>query len=256
VTRHLENQVQYVRSKLFDFILVLWTLLLSPSLPVLWLLGTPRRYLWMVANVWANGVLLGLWYVVGLRYAELGKENFPDEPCIIIANHQSPWETLAFAVFFRNAAFVTKQEMAQVPIVGWFLTNYPMIMIDRKRGRHAIERMLAESRATLAEGRSVIIFPEGTRKSVSDQVILKRGVEFLYVELERPVLPVAVNSGVFWGPDRMLKYSGLISVSYLPPIMPGLSGSAFLEKVESVLQAEKERLVSQLNVEPWLDALG
>jgi 1-acyl-sn-glycerol-3-phosphate acyltransferase len=248
--------VQYIRSKLFDVALVLWTLLISPSLPILWLLGTPRRHLRTVANIWVNGVLFGLWYIVGLRYVECGRENIPKEPCIIISNHQSAWETLAFAAFFPNASFVSKQEMARVPIVGWFLRNYPMIMIDRKGGQRAIIKMIDESRDALRDGRSVIIFPEGTRKSVADDVIFKRGVESLYAELQRPVLPIAVNSGAFWGPDRLFKYNGVITVSYLSIIAPGLSNADFRQKAQSLIQIEKNRLLSQLDIAPWIDALG
>jgi 1-acyl-sn-glycerol-3-phosphate acyltransferase len=197
-----------------------------------------------------------VWHIVGLKYVERGHENAPREPCIIIANHQSPWETLVLASKFPNAAFVAKKEMKRVPIVGWFLTNYPMILIERGGGLGAIRKLIRESSEALEAGRSVIIFPEGTRKSVSDKIVFKRGIEFLYSELRQPIFPIVVNSGVFWGPDRLFKFNGTITISYLPPIMPGLSQKEFKETTEALMQAEKEHLVHSLGIDPWLEALG
>src|SRR5258708_1325642 len=104
--------MQYIRSKLFDAFVVTWTLLLSPSLPILWILATPKHSLRCVSQFWIRGLLFGLWYIVGLRHIELGRENIPKEPCIIVANHQSLWETLALAAIFPSAAFVAKQEVS------------------------------------------------------------------------------------------------------------------------------------------------
>ena len=91
------------------------------------------------------------------------------------------------------------------------------------------------------QGRSVLIFPEGTRKSVSEPVEFKRGVELLYTRLDRKVLPVALNSGLFWGPDRDYKRAGTISISYLDPIEPGLSGREFIRKAEHLLEIERKQ---------------
>jgi Acyltransferase len=113
----------------------------------------------------------------------------------------------------------------------------------RRKHSHRSVHYCLQCRTALAQGRSVLIFPEGTRKKVSDPVIFKRGVEFLYSQLGVPVLPVAVNSGIFWG--RALKHSGTITVSYLPPIAPGLSPTEFKRIAEDSLQTEKERLVAQ-----------
>jgi 1-acyl-sn-glycerol-3-phosphate acyltransferase len=248
--------MQYLRSKLFDLFAVIWTLLLSPSFPILWVLRTPQHYLRRVALIWVEGLSFGLWYIVGLKYVERGRVNIPDQPCIIVANHQSPWETIVFASLFPGAAFVAKAEMVRIPVVGWFLKNYPMIMIERGAGAKAIRQLITESRSALAEGRSIIIFPEGTRTSVSDPVVFKKGVELMYSELKIPVLPVALNSGVFWGPDRSFKYSGTITVSILPVIEPGLSRREFSTQAESILQKEKEKLIIELDIAPWIEALG
>jgi len=232
--------MQRIRSKLFDLLLAVWTGLFAPAVAILWLCGSPERGVRLASRLWARGVLIGLKWLVGLTYAERGLHNIPDEPCLIIANHQSTWETLAFLILFPDVAIVAKQELLTIPVFSWFLRRSPMILIDRESGPKAVRKMIDESRAALAEGRSVLIFPEGTRKLVSEPVAFKRGVELLYTKLDRVVLPVALNSGHFWGPGRSYKRAGTISVSYLSPIQPGLSGNEFTRRAEELLEAERK----------------
>ena len=233
--------MQFLRSKLFDVYLALWTGLFAPVLAVLWLCGSPERAVRLASRLWARGILFGLRWIVGLTYAERGLHNIPDEPCLIIANHQSTWETLAFLALFPDVAIVAKQELLTIPVFSWFLRKSPMILIDRESGSKAVRKMIDESQAALDQGRSVLIFPQGSRMSVDEPVAFKRGVEFLYTKLGRPVLPVALNSGHFWGPDRSTKRAGTISVSYLNPIKPGLSGREFMLQAERLLETESKQ---------------
>jgi 1-acyl-sn-glycerol-3-phosphate acyltransferase len=231
--------VQRARSTLFDILLAFWTALFAPAAAVLWMCGSPEHGVRLASRLWARGVLIGLKFVVGLTYAERGQHNIPDEPCLIIANHQSTWETLAFLVLFPDVAIVAKQELLTIPIFSWFLRKSPMILIDRESGSKAVRKMVDESRTALAQGRSVLIFPEGTRRPVSEPIEFKRGVELLYTRLGRVVLPVSLNSGLFWGPGRPYKRAGTISVSYLDPIPPGLSGNEFTRRAEQLLETER-----------------
>ncbi len=230
--------MQRVRSKIFDILLAVWTGLFAPAVAILWICGSPERAVRFAARLWARGALIGLRWIIGLTYVERGQQNIPDEPCLIIANHQSTWETVAFLILFPDVAIIAKQELLTIPVFSWFLRNSPMILIDRESGSKAIRKMIDESREALAQGRSVLIFPEGTRKQVSAPIEFKRGVELLYTKLDRVVLPVALNSGLFWGPGRPYKRAGVISVSYLSPIQPGLPGSEFTARAERLLEAE------------------
>ncbi|QRM34132.1 1-acyl-sn-glycerol-3-phosphate acyltransferase [Microvirga sp. VF16] len=230
--------MQRIRSTLFDVLLAIWTGLFVPVLALLWLCGSPERGVRLASRLWARGILVSLKCLVGLTYAERGQHNIPDRPCLIIANHQSTWETLAFLILFPDVAIVAKQELLTIPVFSWFLRKSPMILIDRESGSKAVRRMVQGCQAALAQGRSVLIFPEGTRKPVSEPIEFKRGVELLYAKLDTPVLPVAVNSGHFWGPGRPYKRAGTISVSYLDPIAPGLAGHEFMRKAEELLEAE------------------
>ena len=238
--------VQRVRSKLFDIALVLWTALFAPAAVALAVCGAPERAVRRTARAWARGTLCLLGWCVGLTYVEEGQENIPAEPCLIIANHQSTWETLAFLALFPDVAIVAKQELLTIPVFAWFLRNSPMILIDRDSGPKAVRKMVDESRVALAGGRSVLIFPEGTRQSVSAKIEFKRGIEILYAKLDRKVLPVALNSGHFWAPDQAYKRSGIITVDYLGSIEPGLGGAEFTRRSQAVLERARRNALGEL----------
>ena len=229
--------MQRLRSKIFDAYLVAWTSLFAPAMLVLWLAGKPGRPMRVATRVWSRGILVGLRAIVGLTHVVRGREHIPAKPCLIVANHQSEWETIAFLVLVPNVAIVAKQELLRVPIVGWFLRHSPMILIDRERGTNAIRVMLEQSRAALAAGRSVLIFPEGERRGTDVAVEFKRGIEILYAKLDTAVLPVALNSGRFWGAEQPFKRAGTITVSYLDPIPPGLPSRDFTRLAEGSMQA-------------------
>ncbi len=207
-----------------------------PALAVLLVLGRPKGPIRATSRIWAKGILLLLKWMVGLTHVEWGRQNIPTSPCLIVANHQSQWETIAFLTLVPNVAIVAKRELLAIPVMGWFLRHSPMILIDRERGGSAIRHMLSEARKALAQGRPVLIFPEGSRKSVASEIEFKRGIELLYLQLGVTVLPVALDSGRFWGADLPFKNRGAITVSYLPPIEPGLSGSEFIRRAQQAVQ--------------------
>lgn len=238
--------LQPIRSRLFDIALVVWTGLFAPAALILVLCGTPERVVRKVARTWGRGTLRLLGWCVGLNYVELGRENIPSQPCLIVANHQSTWETFAFLALFPDVAIVAKQELLTIPVFAWFLRNSPMILIDRESSATAVRKMVDESQAALANGRFVLIFPEGTRQSVSAPIEFKRGIEILYRKLDRKVLPIAINSGHFWSPDEAYKRSGTITVSYLEPIAPGLTGAEFTRRSEAVLEGARRNAFGEL----------
>lgn len=237
---------QKLRSRLFDFVWALWTGLFGLTIPVLWLMGSPPRAVRAVSRIWARGVLAGLSLIVGLNFREAGREHIPKTPCLVICNHQSTWETLAALVLFPDVAVIAKRELLRIPVMGWFLRRSPMILIDRGSAASSLRTMIAESSAALAAGRSVLIFPEGTRRRSNEPIRFKRGVELLYKALGVPVLPVVVNSGRFWGVGEGFKRSGTITVAYLPVLEPGLSLAEFARRGEQLMQDEQssQRAVS------------
>jgi len=238
--------LHYLRSIIFDTAVVILTVVVSLTLPLLWLFNASSATVRSVSQVWAGGIVFLMKYVVGLDYREVGLENVPDGPCIIACNHQSLWETAALCVIFPDASIVAKKELRKLPLVGWFLERYPMILVDRSAGRQALRQMNDEARRAIGEGRKVLIFPQGTRQAIDQPMTFQpAGIAALYTNLGVPVLPVAHNSGLFWGKKTLMIHSGLITLSYLPPIPPGLDRKAFQAELERVIAEEAGRLLGE-----------
>lgn len=228
------------RTRIFDGLIALWALVLSPVIPVLALLRCPALNRRMI-RFWARGTLALSRWVLGLHMIETGKENVPDRrPCLYAANHQSAWETLAFNVLIPDICIVAKTELARIPIFGWFLRNAPMILVDRAGGAKALTRMVKQARQAVAEGRSVMIFPEGTRVRPGQHRRFQPGIGGLYRSLGLPVVPVAHNSGLFWTGGG--KRAGSVAVSYLPALPAGLPPQEVIARLEEMINAEKGRL--------------
>src|SRR5882757_4545411 len=213
------------------------------TVPLLWLFNASSATVRSVSQVWAGGIMLLMRYVVGLDYREYGLENVPKGPCIIACNHQSLWETAALCVIFPDASIVAKKELRKLPLVGWFLERYPMILVDRSAGRQALRQMVDEAKRAVGEGRKALLFPQGTRQAVDDPMTFQpAGIAALYTNLDIPVLPTAHNSGLFWGKKTLMIHSGEITLSYLPAIPPGLDRKEFQAKVERAITEEAGRL--------------
>ena len=123
--------MQRVRSISFDVLLAVWTGLFGLAVPVLVVGRASGRTVRKMTRWWARGVLLLLKHVVGLDHVEHGRENVPYQPCLLVCNHQSTWETIAFLVLMPDVAIVAKQELINIPVFAWYLRRSPMIIIDR-----------------------------------------------------------------------------------------------------------------------------
>ncbi|KAF0120521.1 MAG: 1-acyl-sn-glycerol-3-phosphate acyltransferase [Xanthobacteraceae bacterium] len=236
----LSETMTNLRSRVFDFLLGAWTGLFGALIPVL-LLVDPRRVR-AASRLWVSGALGLLRAVVGLGHVEIGRENRPAGPCLIVCNHQSTWETMALIKLFPDVVIVAKEELLRIPVFGWYLRKSPMITIDRELGTQAMRRMVEGAKLALGEGRQVLLFPEGTRKGPDEPISFKRGVELLYGRLDVPVLPVVVNSGRFWGIGGGPKRAGTISLSCLPTIPPGLKAGEMMARAEHAMEEERLRI--------------
>ena len=120
-----------------------------------------------------------------------------------------------------------------------------MIRIDRTGGARALRTLVDDGRAALARGSSIVIFPEGTRAPVGERNPYQPGVAALYRQLDCPVVPVALNSGLFWRRRGFIKRPGRIVVEFLPPIAPGLERKAFMAELEQRLERATDRLIAE-----------
>ncbi len=233
----------YIRSILFQVIFYTWTLLVSVlGLPVL--LFPPMATIY-IGKIWAGGTLLILWFICGIRYRVEGGGFITDSPLIIASKHQSAWETILFYLLCKRPCFVLKRELRNIPLFGWYIMSARSIALDRGKGVSALKRLIAQAKERLAEGRQIVIFPEGTRVRVGEKKPLQPGIAAIYEKAGVPVVPMALNSGMFWPRNSLLKKPGMITVKFLPPIPPGLNRREFIPRLERDIQETSERLVEE-----------
>lgn len=232
-----------LRSLLFNLLFFAWTAVLLTLLSPALLFGVRAAH-W-VGRLWVRGAFALLAATVGLRHRIVGLENLPDGPAIVAPKHQSAWDTLVFALPLRLPAYVLKRELMFVPLFGAYLWRAGMIPVDRTGGGAALRRMAAAAEEAAAAGRHLLIYPQGTRVAPGERRPYHPGVAALYGQLGLPVVPVALNSGLFWGRRAFTKRPGTITVEFLPPIAPGLSRRAFMAELESRLEAASDRLAQQ-----------
>ena len=162
---------------------------------------------------------------------------------LIAAKHMSMWDTLALNLVLGGPAFVLKRELLLVPFFGWYLWKAGMIAIDRSAGPSALRKMTAAARRAFARHRSVLIFPEGTRKKPGDTPDYKPGAAGLYGQLGVACVPVALNSGLFW--TGFVKKPGVILVEFLEPIPTGLKRPAFMDLLETRIETGTRALIAE-----------
>jgi 1-acyl-sn-glycerol-3-phosphate acyltransferase len=196
---------------------------------------------WIIMTCWL------IEHLLGIRCRQVGTENIPAGPAVILAKHQSAWETIVLQRPFPEPIFVWKKELRQLPFFGWALAALPMICIDRSAGQDALRQLVEQGRQRLAEGYSVIVFPEGTRVAPGHKRRYKAGGASLAVAAGAPVIPVALNSGEVWGRNAFLKRPGVVTMSIGPAIQPeGLSAEELNARVEAWIENEMRRISPHL----------
>jgi 1-acyl-sn-glycerol-3-phosphate acyltransferase len=239
--------LQGVRSALFNFGMYGITAIMAiVGLPVL---ALPGRASVAYSRLWAGTVLGWLALTCGLRHRVRGQHNLPAEPVIVACKHQSTWETLSLDVLVERPSFVIKRELLWIPVFGWYLARAGSIAVDRRAKASALRRMLKQARAVIAAGRPIVIFPEGTRARLGAGLPYQPGIAAVYSQLNLPVVPVALNSGVFWGRRTFIKWPGVITVEFLPAIAPGLKREEFMQTLRQRIDAATDRLVAEAQAE-------
>ena len=241
-----------LRSVVFQLAFWSWTALMAfAGLP--FLLG-PRRGMMEFGTFWARGVFALLRWIVGLDYEVRDRRNLPAEPCIIAMKHQSAWDTLAATILFPDCAAVIKRELGWLPFYGWYVLKAGSIAVDRGAASRALRRMVKRAERVVAAGRTIVIFPQGTRAAVDAKQPYLPGIAALYQHLDLPVAPVALNSGLFWGRRRFLRRPGTVLVEILQPISPGKKRPEFMAELERRIETATDALVAEGRVRghgPW-----
>jgi 1-acyl-sn-glycerol-3-phosphate acyltransferase len=226
-----------IRALLFN--IVFWVGTVVFGIAGLPFLLTPRRTAMRFGRFWAQAVLFALKWIVGLDGEIRGRDNIPKGGCLIAMKHQSMFDTLMLPPLLGDPAVVVKRELQFVPFYGWYATKAGSIFIDRKGGAGALRRMIAAAKRAIAAGRPVVIFPQGTRTAPAlpaEEAPYQPGVAALYRELAVPLIPAAVNSGLYWGRRAFMKRRGRVVVEFLAPIPPGLPRREVMAMLETRIE--------------------
>jgi len=229
----------FLRSCLF----FLWFALASAAIAIggVWVLLLPRHATEILSKTWSRAVLFGLKWIAGLDYEVRGP--VPRDAVLIASKHMSMWDTVTLYLLLDDACAVLKRGLQYIPFYGWYIWKAGSIAIDRDGKASALKKMVAEAKAALADGRPILIFPEGTRKNPAMPPDYKPGVAALYGQLGVDCVPVALNSGQFW--TGFIKKPGKIVIEFLPPIPPGLKRAAFMETLQGRIENATTNLLAE-----------
>ena len=232
-----------IRSFLFNVFFFSWSTLIMATA---WLVAPwSRRLIRLHIGLWPHGNFPMMRLLVGTGFEVRGRERIPNEPVIFASKHQSAWDTMFFLWLDPANAYVMKAELGRIPLWGWYMRRCGHIMIDRTGGAGTMRELMRATRATLADGRSVVIFPEGTRTAPGTTGTYHPGIAALYSQTGATVIPVALNSGLCWSRRSFLKKPGKIIVEFLDPMPKDLSRAAFMAELETRIETATRRLETE-----------
>jgi 1-acyl-sn-glycerol-3-phosphate acyltransferase len=233
--------MRLARSLLYYLLMVAFSIPWTTLMVLAFRLPHPMRRAMAVPWVSFNNWLMC--HVLGITFEVRGRENIPAQACVILAKHQSSWETFALQDVFPDTVFVWKQELKYIPFFGWALATQPMIAVDRDAGASALRRLTKDGAERIAQHYNVVIFPEGTRAPVGGKHDYKVGGALMASKAKVPVLPVALNSGEVWGHDSLIQRAGHVVVSIGPPIATaGVGAAEVTARAEQWIETEMRRL--------------
>lgn len=238
-----------LRSALFLALAVLVTVPFGVAVPLGGLFG--YRPACAIARFYAGIILHLARWCCGIRWEVRGWENVPAGPAIILAKHQSAWETVFMNSQFPSQCWIIKKELAWVPFLGWGLLGIRSIAIDRSSGHSAVEQIVEQGRKRLAQGMWVSIFPEGTRIPVGKRGRYGAGGAILATRTGTPIVPLAHNAGEYWGRYAFRKHAGTVQVVIGKPIVTAGRGPA---EVNAEVEEWIEARMRELNPERYASA--
>jgi 1-acyl-sn-glycerol-3-phosphate acyltransferase len=246
----------FLRSLLFQIVFWANTILLM----TIWLPGLvmPRRVSMELGRTWGRTSLWLAEKICGLKIEWRGLENIPPEggAMIVACKHQSIWDTFVLPIRFPDFSYILKRELVMIPFFGWYLLAAEQVGINRSKGGKLLPQLIEKAKHIFAQGRQLFIFPEGTRRPAGAPPAYKFGIAHLYAATNVPVLPVALNAGLFWPRRAFHVRPGTVVIQFLPMIPPGLPSREFFEKLQSEIETASDRLIAEaVAKEPGLAAV-
>ncbi|HEY0148859.1 MAG TPA: lysophospholipid acyltransferase family protein [Allosphingosinicella sp.] len=222
-----------IRSLLFTLVFYSVTLA-AVGVAMLSVLWGPRGVRW-IARLWSNWHRWCAATFLGIRTVIEGE--LPKGPVLIAGKHQSMFETMELVRLFDAPGIIMKDELSRIPVWGRLARHYGLIAIDRAGGAIALRAMVRDSKAAVAEGRPVVIFPEGTRVAPGEQPALQPGFAGLYRALNLPVVPLALNSGRVWPRKAFVRRPGIVTFRFGEVIPAGLPRREAEAQVHAAINA-------------------
>jgi 1-acyl-sn-glycerol-3-phosphate acyltransferase len=244
-----------VRSALFTFLFYMLNAVLAIiGIPVLLM---PRKARFAFIQFYVRSIYCLEKYVLGLDYEVRGREYLPESgPYIVAAKHQSAYETFKLHILWPSAAVILKRELVRIPLWGRFLAASEPIAINRKNIREALRQMADGARRVRDQGRVLVIFPQGTRVNIGETTADKPyriGVAQMQDATGMRVIPLALNSGLFWPRKGGRKLPGKVVFEFLPPVPANLSGKDITRDLEQRIETASVALENEARkAYPWL----
>ncbi|MEQ8696898.1 MAG: lysophospholipid acyltransferase family protein [Bauldia litoralis] len=234
-----------MRSTVFNLVFKSYCLVtLVVALPLTLL---PRRTgaAWIL-RTWARGVLALMRTVAGIRVEVRGREHIPaDRPVVFAGKHQSEADGIVVLALVPNLAVVAMRELARIPLAGRLLRKLEMILVDTGGGAGQRATLVDGSRAVHGQGRSILIYPEGTLMAVGTRERYRAGVYHVARDLGTVVVPIATNMGLSWDRRKARKRPGTVVVEFLPPMEPGPDKAAFMARLEAAIETRSDDLAAE-----------
>lgn len=238
------NAIQTLRAFLF-YLITLPLALIFGALGVL-LFFIPYRQRYSIVMFFNQFAIWNLRLFCGIKYKVTGDQNRPDVPFVVMAKHQSTWETFFLQLHFAPLSTVLKKELLRIPGFGWGLALLKPIAIDRSNPRAALKKVKGDGIKRLGEGNNVLIFPEGTRTKAGEVGTYARSGADIAINANAPVIAVAHNAGVYWPSTGLAKHPGTIEISISDPIYAeGRNSRELTAYVKDWIEGEIEKMAKE-----------
>lgn len=199
-----------------------------------------------VLRTWARGVRVLMRAIAGIRVEIRGREHIPaDRPVVFAGKHQSECDGIVVLALVPDLAVVAMRELARLPFAGRLLRKLEMILVDTEGGGRTRSTLVDGARVVHAQGRSILIYPEGTLMAVGTKERYRAGAYHVAADLGTLVVPIATNMGLCWDRRKPRKRSGTVVVEFLPAIEPGPDKAAFMARLEAVIETRCDDLAAE-----------
>ncbi|MEQ1617004.1 MAG: lysophospholipid acyltransferase family protein [Terricaulis sp.] len=201
------------------------------------------RFIWHAMRGWGKATIWGLRWICGVRISFEGLEHLPPPgPALFASKHQATLDTVLPVQFVAEPVFPVKYELINIPVFGFYMKR-GMIPLKRETHAAALKSLVRTAREQIAKGRQIVIYPEGTRQELDAPPDYKPGIAAMYRDLNLPVTPIALNTGLCWKPSGITRKPGHVTIKVLPPIPAGLSREEFMARLEHAIESESQAML-------------